>query len=116
MKAVPLILLTIALAMTGQVFLKFGMDGIGKPGLMSMLSKMATSPIILTGLSFYAFSAILWMIVLSNVELSFAYPFLGLTFVGMLFLTKYIFHEEINMWRWAGTIMIFVGVMISARQ
>lgn len=116
MKAIPLILLSIAIAMAGQVSLKFGMNDIGRLGLMPLLIKMATSPIILMGLTLYAVSAVLWMIVLSRVDLSYAYPFLGLTFVGMLFLTKFVFHEDINLWRWAGTALIFVGVVVSAKQ
>jgi len=116
MKAIPLILFTITLAMAGQICLKFGMNEIGRSGLTAMLTKMAISPIILTGLTFYAVSAVFWMIVLSRVDLSYAYPFLGLTFVGMMFLTKFIFHEDINIWRWAGTAMIFIGVVVSARQ
>ena len=116
MKAIPLILFSIAIAMAGQVSLKFGMNDIGRLGLTQLLTKMATSPIILMGLALYAVSAVLWMIVLSRVDLSYAYPFLGLTFVGMLFLTKFIFHEDINLWRWAGTTLILIGVIVSAKQ
>lgn len=116
MRAVPLILLSIGLAMTGQMCLKFGMNQMGKVELPALLVKMATSPLIITGLTFYAVAAVLWMIVLSKVNLSYAYPFLGLTFVGMLFLTKFIFHEDISLWRWIGALLIFIGVLISARQ
>ncbi len=84
MKAIPLILFSIAIAMAGQVSLKFGMNDIGRLGLTQLLTKMSTSPIILMGLALYAVSAVLWMIVLSRVDLSYAYPFLGLTFVGHL--------------------------------
>ncbi|HEX21554.1 MAG TPA: hypothetical protein ENH19_02750 [Actinobacteria bacterium] len=119
MKSIPLILVSISLAIMGQIFLKMGMNHIGKVDFSqftSSLSKMATSPVIIVGLSFYAISAVLWMVVLSQVNLSYAYPFLGLTYVAILFLTKYIFNEYIPPWRWVGTAVIFLGVLISAKQ
>lgn len=119
MKSIPLILFSISLAIMGQMFLKMGMDKIGRVGLSqlsSSLAKMATSPVIIIGLIFYATAAVLWMVVLSQVNLSYAYPFLGLTYVAMLFLTKYFFNEFIPSWRWVGTAIIFLGVLISAKQ
>lgn len=110
-------MLSIGMAITGQLFLKMGMDRIGRVetnALASSLLRMATSPIIIVGLFCYATSAVIWMIVLSHVPLSYAYPFLGLTYVAMLFLTKYVFLEPIPPWRWAGTLLIFVGVLVSS--
>lgn len=119
MKTILLILLSITLAIAGQMFLKVGMDRIGRVeanALVSSLLRMATSPVIIVGLFCYATSAVLWMIVLSHVPLSYAYPFLGLTYVAMLFVTKYAFMESIPPWRWAGTLLIFIGVLVSAKK
>ena len=119
MKTILLIMLSIGMAITGQLFLKMGMDRIGRVetnALASSLLRMATSPIIIVGLFCYATSAVIWMIVLSHVPLSYAYPFLGLTYVAMLFLTKYVFMESIPPWRWAGTLLIFIGVLVSAKK
>lgn len=117
MKTILLILFSISTAIAGQIFLKVGMDRIGRVeagALFSSLVRMASSPIIITGLFCYATSAVVWMIVLSHVPLSYAYPFLGLTYVAMLFITKYAFNESIPPWRWAGTLLIFIGVLASA--
>jgi len=103
----------------GQMFLKMGMnrmDSVNLSQFSSTLVKMATSPIIVTGLFFYAMSAVLWMVVLSQVDLSYAYPFLGLTYVVIPFLTKFLFNEIIPPWRWVGTAVILLGVLISAKQ
>lgn len=119
MKTIPLILFSIGLAVTGQIFLKIGMDEIGKVELsqfLSLIMKVLTSPILIIGLLFYAVSAVLWMMVLSQVNLSYAYPFLGLTYVAMLFLTKFFLQEQISTWRWLGTALIFLGVLVSAKQ
>lgn len=120
LKSVPLILVSIALAIAGQMFLKVGMDQMGKANKVGInvasLVKMASTPVIIVGLFFYAVSAVLWMIVLSQVNLSYAYPFLGLTYVIIPFLTKYFFQEQIPPLRWVGVLVVFVGVLISAKQ
>ena len=121
LSSVMLILLSISIAVTGQILLKIGIDRIGVVGFGSMkaftslFSGIIRSPMVLTGLFLYFISAVIWMVILSTVDLSFAYPFIGLSYVLVLVLSKFILKEEVNPIRWAGAFIITVGVVIISR-
>ena len=121
LSSVLLILLSISIAVTGQILLKIGIDRMGISGfgstkaLISLFSGVIKSPLVLTGLFLYFISAAIWMVVLSTVDLSFAYPFIGFTYVMVLVLSKFILKEEVNPIRWVGAFIITVGVVIISR-
>ena len=121
LSSVLLILLSISIAVGGQLMLKIGIDRIGVTGLGSMkaltslFSGIIRSPMVLTGLFLYLISAAIWLVVLSTVDLSFAYPFIGLTYVMVLVLSRFILKEEVNPLRWIGAFIITVGVVVISR-
>ncbi len=119
--SVLLIFLSVSIAVTGQILLKTGVDRIGVTGfgsmkaLVSLFSGIIKSPMVLTGLFLYFISAAIWLVVLSTVDLSFAYPFIGITYVLVLVLSKFILKEEVNPIRWIGAFVITLGVVIISR-
>jgi len=121
LSSVLLILLSISIAVTGQILLKIGIDRIGVNGfgsakaLISLFSGIIKSPMVLTGLFLYFISAAIWLVILSTVDLSFAYPFIGLSYVLVLILSKFILKEEVNPIRWIGAFIITAGVVIISR-
>ena len=121
LSSVLLILLSISIAVTGQILLKIGIDRIGINGFGSMkaltglFSGIIRSPMVLTGLFLYFISAAIWLVILSTVDLSFAYPFIGLSYVLVLILSKFILKEEVNPIRWIGGFIITAGVVIISR-
>ena len=121
LSSVLLILLSISIAVTGQLLLKIGIDKIGVNGigsmkaLISLFSGIIRSPMVLTGLFLYFISAAIWLVILSTVDLSFAYPFIGLSYVIVLVFSRLILKEEVNPLRWAGAFIITVGVVIISR-
>ena len=121
LSSVMLILLSISIAVTGQLLLKIGIDRIGVNGVGSMraliglFSGIIKSPMILAGLFLYFISAAIWLVILSTVDLSFAYPFIGLSYVIVLILSKFILKEEVNPVRWVGAFIITAGVVIISR-
>jgi len=121
LSSVLLILLSISIAVGGQLLLKIGIDRIGINGFGSMksltglFSGIIRSPMVLTGLFLYLISAAIWLVVLSTVDLSFAYPFIGLTYVMVLVLSRFILKEEVNPIRWVGAFIITVGVVVISR-
>jgi drug/metabolite transporter (DMT)-like permease len=54
--------------------------------------------------------------VLSQVELSFAYPFLSLAYVAVAIFAYFIFREDLNGWRIAGIAFICVGTVLIAQS
>jgi len=73
------------------------------------------SPLVISGLFLYVISAAIWLVVLSAVDLSFAYPFIGFTYVIVLVLSKFILRENVGLIRWVGALIITIGVIVISR-
>lgn len=120
-KSILLILISISIAVGGQILLKIGMNRIGNIAVNSMSALghlflgVIKSPIVLVGLFMYVISAAIWLVVISAVDLSFAYPFIGLTYVLILIVSKFILKESVNPIRWAGAAIITIGVVVISR-
>lgn len=120
-KSIILILVSISIAVGGQLLLKIGLNKIGSISVNSFSSLgqlffgIIKSPLVLTGLFCYVISAAIWLVVLSAVDLSFAYPFIGLTYVFILIISKFVLKEDVNPIRWIGAAVITAGVILISR-
>lgn len=120
-KSILLILLSIGIAVGGQILLKLGMNKIGPINISSASSLghfftgIFKSPMVLVGLFLYMISAAIWLVVISAVDLSFAYPFIGLTYVLILFVSKFLLKEGVTPIRWVGAAIITIGVIVISR-
>lgn len=64
----------------------------------------------------YALSILLWMAVLSKVEVSFAYPFLSIGYVVAAVVGYYFFGESLSVIRIVGIVIICIGVYLISRS
>lgn len=121
-KSVALIFACIAIGVTGQLLLKTGITKIGRIDSMalanplSILVKMASNPIIILALSLYVIGTILWLVVLSRENLSFAYPILGFSYVLVVLMSKVMLDEPVTAMRLAGAVTISLGVIIITKS
>lgn len=111
------ILLSTLLGVAGQLLLKRGMTLMGEqsisPGTMvSLALRMATSPWVVFGIAVYVSGTFFWLVALSRVELSFAYPFASLSYVLILASGWFFLGETISLMRLAGVVAICLGVLI----
>jgi len=119
--SILLILFSISIAVAGQILLKIGINRIGMvnfsnlDALKQLFFGVIKSPLVISGLFLYVVSAAIWLVVLSAVDLSFAYPFIGFTYVMVLVLSKFILKEDVNPIRWAGALIITIGVIVISR-
>lgn len=119
---IPILIFTgMAFGLSGQFCLKLGMTQVGQvffnpwDQFLHSLVKMALTPLVVVGLGFYVFAALLWMIVLSRVDLSFAYPFLAAGQV-IVFVAAWIFlHEPPTLGRVIGSLIIVIGLLVLAK-
>jgi multidrug transporter EmrE-like cation transporter len=77
---------------------------------------LAQHPYILGGLACYVISVIVWIVALSRVEVSIAYPMLSIGYVVNALLAWWLFKEDVNAQRWLGIGVIIVGVVLVARS
>ena len=122
------ILLSVAMAATAQLMLKYGVDRVVKvlpdgtkvSGIIlsepvASAIRVASQPFIWFGLTLFGFSAALWIVVLSRTQLSFAYPFAALTYVIILMFDRFVLHETVPALRWVGVLFVVTGIVVISR-
>jgi multidrug transporter EmrE-like cation transporter len=77
---------------------------------------LAIEPHILAGLACYVVSVVVWVIGLSKVPVSIAYPMLSIGYVVNAIAAHYVLSEQVTPLRFAGIGVIIVGVFIVARS
>jgi drug/metabolite transporter (DMT)-like permease len=100
-----------------QLALKAGMRTIGVfsfslENIIPVGIRVILNPFIISGLGCYVVSVIIWLMVLSRVEVSYAYPMLSIGYIVTAFCGYIFFGENMNSLRWLGVIAIFVGVFL----
>ena len=71
---------------------------------------------VVLGLVLYGISAFFWIIALSKVELSRAYPMLSIGYLGVLLLSWWFLNEHITSIRLLGIVAICLGVYLVAKS
>ena len=116
-----LVLFGVLLNAAAQLLLKAGTNSIGHfefsgANLVPIGWKVATQPYILGGLMCYAISVVVWIMALSRVEVSIAYPMLSIGYVVNAIAAYLLFGEAVGIQRLVGIGIIVVGVYIVARS
>jgi multidrug transporter EmrE-like cation transporter len=114
-----LILLSVLLNCAAQLLIRKGMLVEGEVGMQNMLShlgSMITNVWLWGAMICYALSILLWMSVLSKVEVSYAYPFLSVGYVVSAVAGYALFNENLSPIRIAGIIVICIGVILISRS
>lgn len=116
-----LILVDVVLNVTGQLSLKQGMSKFGNfslslEALPPIFLKAATNPYVLFGLVCYGLGFLVWLIVLSKAEVSYAYPLISLGYVFTAILAKVMFGEAVSVTRMVGILVTCLGVFLVARS
>ena len=115
-----LILASVSMSALAQIVLKFGMSdsalqaSIQSGGAFRILSQIVLSPFVLLGLTIYFLGAMVWLLVLSRIDVSQAYPFVGLGFILTMTLSMVMLGEVVTPLRIAGTLVVVCGVMMIA--
>ena len=104
-----------------QLFLKAGTNRIGEfafsfDNVMPIGMKIASSPFILAGLSCYVVSVVVWILGLSRVPVSVAYPMLSVGYIVNAFAAYFLFGESVTAQKLIGIGFIMVGVFLVARS
>ena len=63
----------------------------------------------------FVLSAAMWIVVLSKTSLSFAYPFVSITYVVILLFDGWVLHEGVPGLRWVGVALIIAGILVVSR-
>ncbi len=118
---IPLILFTVLTNATAQILLKRGMLTIGsfdfdRQSVVNAAFAATINPFVIAGLFTFVVSMTSHLVVLSRVDLSFAYPFLSLAYVVTAVYSFFIFQEDLNGYRIVGIALICAGTALIARS
>ena len=121
MKQMILLLVTVTFNVVGQLLMKRGMTDVGVITgelslLASSLGRAFLNPFVLAGVGAYAAGSIFWLILLSRVDLSYAYPALSLGYVLITIVSVIFLGEEVSALRWLGVAVICLGVILISRS
>ncbi len=110
--------INIILGVVGQFCMKFGVNKVGgfeELGLVKFMMASFLSPFIILGIGLYAFSAVLWVILLSKLDLSVAYPALSIGYVLVLLISMLFLGEQVSLIRFGGVLLIMLGIFFLFR-
>ena len=119
---------SIALLMTGvllnaaaQLLLKAGTNAVGHfefslDNVLPVGLKLAFEPHILGGMACYVVSLVVWILGLSRVPVSMAYPMLSIGYVLNALAAWYLFGESLTAQKLLGIGFIIVGVILVTRS
>lgn len=116
-----LIICGVLLNACAQLMLKAGMTHIGHfdftlTNALPIGMKIAVNPSIMMGLVMYVLSVGVWLLVLSRVQVSFAYPMLSIGYIVNAIAAYYLFGEPLTSLRILGIFIIIAGVYLVAQS
>lgn len=122
LKTFVVMFIAIVAGTVGDILLAKGMKEIGDlsamtlRGIIDVSLRAMTSPKIIFGVVMLAIFFFLWLAVLSWEDLSVALPMQALNYVLVAFLAQYFLGEVVSPLRWAGTVLVCVGVVLITRS
>ena len=121
MKTLTVLFIAILAQTLGDVCLTKGMKAIGEvdtlaPGeLLSIGMQVFTSPTIWAGIGLLTVFFLLFLVALSWADLSFVLPVTAFGYVLNAVMARTLLSEQVSVTRWAGTLVICVGVAVVSR-
>lgn len=122
LKIILLIVFIDMLESVYEFFFKKGMNVIGEftyrgfnPAL-HYVGDVVSNPWIMIGLVIIIIETVLWIAVLSKIDLSLAFPLASSSYVFILLVSAFILHEQVSVNRVIGTVLIMIGIVIVTKS
>jgi len=110
----------IILLVIGQIFLKHGMNSIKHFSFSEFFSsgilRLFRSPYLILGFMFYGISTVIWLEILTKLELSYALPILSLSYAFNFFAAWFFLGENVSLLRFIGIVVICIGVYLVSQS
>ncbi len=118
--SLTLIIVGVLFNVAAQLLIKAGTNAVGyfefsRENILPIGWKLATEPHILGAMGCYVFGVVIWILALSRVQVSVAYPLLSLGYVVNSVAAWWLFNEAFNPAKVIGMGVIILGVIIISR-
>ncbi len=117
LKVLLLILTGVSVTAVADIFVSKGMRSIDSSihslrDIWRIICAVITNGNVLLGAGLLAISFFLWLAMLSMADLSLLLPLTALNYIINAFLAKIYLQEHVSPLRWAGTLIIFCGIIV----
>ena len=111
---------TILFTVYGQIIIKWQVSNAGAfpkdaAEKMWFLLRLVFNPWVISSLCCAFLAFLCWMAAMTKFELSYAYPFMSLSFIFVLVLSGFFFHEAITLPKLLGILLIMSGIVVGAQ-
>ena len=118
--AMALVLASVVLTSCSQLIVKWRVTRAGQLPIdltqkFLFLASLLVDPWIITGILAAFFAGLSWMAAMTKLELSFAYPFISLSFVLVFVFSALLFHEAVTAPKVVGMLLIIAGIIVTGR-
>jgi drug/metabolite transporter (DMT)-like permease len=115
-----LVLVTVLLTVYAQLIVKWqvveaGPFPHGLPDQLLFLFRLVINPWIISVYLAALAAGLAWMAAMTKLQLSYAYPFMSLSFVFVLVLSAVFFHEPVTWQKSAGIALVVLGLAIGSQ-
>lgn len=120
-KDLLLLTITVLLNVFGQLAMKKGMTAVGVvtfefDRFLATMGQALSNGYVLAGIAAYGLSALLWLVLLSRLALSYVYPAISLGYVLVVLISWAVLKEDVPLLRWMGVVVICAGVYLVGRS
>lgn len=114
------ILLTLIFTVYGQLVLKWQMGqarGMPEGGVdkILFLLQQFLNPWIMSGFFSAFLASLAWMAAMTRFDLNYAYPFMSMAFIIVMFFSVFFLNESLTLQGVLGTAMVVAGLIVIAR-
>ncbi len=119
--AFVLLFASIFCAICGQLLMKITvikLDGLdfASGSFAKHFMKLLASPYIYIAMCFYFMSMVIYLIAISHLDLSMAYPMVSISYAIILLCSRLFFGEKVSALRWVGVAIIIAGVFLVSQS
>ena len=114
------ILGTIVFTVYGQLILKWRMNDVedlpdSLIDKVFFLLRTVFDPFVFSGLAAAFVASLFWMASMTKFQLSYAYPFMSLSFLAVFVLSVLLFHEVLTWQKIVGLGLVILGIVVSSQ-
>ncbi|MFB5660218.1 EamA family transporter [Alteribacillus sp. HJP-4] len=112
---------TIFFTVYGQIMLKWRISKFGSlpaefQEKVFFLFRLLFDPLILSGFLSAFVASFFWMAAMTKFDISYAYPFMSLSFMLVFILSVFLFNEPMTVHKIAGLVLIIAGILVTSQS
>lgn len=115
-RTVAMVAWSVTMTVAGQLTLRHAMASLGGASFVDVIAGAVLEPLVWAGAVMYLLSTVTWLVVLSRIDLSLAYPLGSMNYILVVTMSAVLLDERVTWLRAAGLGLILIGILVVARS